>query len=233
MNHSKPKPHCMSAFDEFDVCRNILESLLTGGCVVDMQKKIVLWSDGAERITGHLRHEVIGRSCVGKAVLHCQQPGCEFCSEECPLASAIKTAHPVEASGFLQHKSGYEVPVRICAIPVHNPHGSIIGAVETFDELEQNDLHSTEKSLPGSVDDVTGVASRAQTTSHLREALAAFTERQVAFVVLPFGCKVWITSAPLSDRTPLRPCCGSSLDPLRVTCGEQTLSVVGPTMSSL
>ncbi|HKV60269.1 MAG TPA: PAS domain-containing protein [Candidatus Acidoferrum sp.] len=57
----------MPAFDEFDVCRNILESLLTGVCVVDMQKKIVLWSDGAEHITGHLRHEVIGRSCVGKA----------------------------------------------------------------------------------------------------------------------------------------------------------------------
>jgi two-component system cell cycle response regulator len=174
----------MSAGDEFDVCRNILESLLTGVGVVDMQKKIVLWSDGAEHINGHLRHEVIGRSCVGKAVLHCQKPGCEFCSKECPLASAIKTAHPVEASGFLQHKSGYEVPVRIRAVPVHNPHGSIIGAVETFGELEQNDLHSTEKSLPGSVDEVTGVASRAQTKSHLREALAAFTERQVAFAVL-------------------------------------------------
>ncbi len=27
------------------------------------------------------------------------------------------------------HKSGYEVIVRIRAVPVHNPHGSIIGAV--------------------------------------------------------------------------------------------------------
>ena len=42
----------MSAFDEFDVCRNILESPLTGVCVVDMQKKILFWSTGAERITG-------------------------------------------------------------------------------------------------------------------------------------------------------------------------------------
>lgn len=176
----------MSAFDEFDTCRNILESLLTGVCVVDMQKKIVFWSDGAELITGHLRHEVIGRSCVGRALLHCQQPGCEFCSEECPLARAIKTAHPVEASGFLHHKSGYEIPVRIRAVPVHNPHGSIIGAVETFDELEQSDINRTEKALPGSVDDVTGVASQAQMKSHLREALTAFTERQVAFGMLRF-----------------------------------------------
>jgi diguanylate cyclase (GGDEF)-like protein len=149
-----------------------------------MQKKIVLWSDGAERISGHLRHEVIGRSCIAKAVLHCQQPGCEFCSEECPLAIAIKTARPAEASGFLHHKAGYDVPVRIRAVPVHNSHGSIIGAVEIFDELEQSDLHSGNKSLPGSVDDVTGVASRAQTKSHLREALVAFTERKVAFALV-------------------------------------------------
>jgi len=74
----------MSAFDEFDACRNILESLLTGVCFVDMQKKIVFWSDGSELITGHLPHEVIGRSCVDRALLHCQQPGCEFCNEECP-----------------------------------------------------------------------------------------------------------------------------------------------------
>jgi PAS domain S-box-containing protein len=64
----------MSACDQFDVCRNILESLLSGICVVDMQKKIVLWSDRAERFTGNPRHQVIGRACVGKAVLHCQQP---------------------------------------------------------------------------------------------------------------------------------------------------------------
>lgn len=176
----------MSAFDEFDVCRNILESLLTGVCVVDMHKKIVFWSDGAERITGHLRHEVIGRSCVSQAYLHCQQSGCEFCSEECPLARAIMTAHPVEASGLLHHKSGYEISVRIRAVPVHNPHGSIIGAVETFEELEQSEFPNLEKALPGSIDDVTGVVSQAQMKFYLRESLAAFTERQIVFGVLRF-----------------------------------------------
>jgi PAS domain-containing protein len=58
-----------------------LESLLTGVCVVDMQKKILFWSTGAERTTGHLRHEVIGHSCIVKALLHCEQSGCEFCRE--------------------------------------------------------------------------------------------------------------------------------------------------------
>jgi two-component system cell cycle response regulator len=154
----------MSAFDEFDACRNILESLLTGVCVVDMQKKILFWSDGAERTTGHLRHEVIGRSCVDRSLLHCQQPSCEFCSEGCPLARSIKTAHAVEASGFLHHKSGYEVPVRTRAVPVHKPHGSIIGAIETFDELEQSDVNRAKKALPGSVDDATGHATQTPPT---------------------------------------------------------------------
>jgi hypothetical protein len=47
-----------------------------------MQKKIVLWSDGAERITGRLRPEVIGHSGVSETLLHCDQPGCEFCKED-------------------------------------------------------------------------------------------------------------------------------------------------------
>ena len=42
----------MSAFDEFDVCRNILESLRTGVCVVDLQKKIVFWSDAPSASPG-------------------------------------------------------------------------------------------------------------------------------------------------------------------------------------
>jgi two-component system cell cycle response regulator len=126
----------MSLFHDADICRSIIDSLPAGVCVVDMQKKIVFWSHGAERITGHLRHEVIGHSCIGEAVLHCDQPGCEFCNEDCPVARAIKTSQPAETIGFLQHKAGYEIPVRLRAVPVHNQHGSIIGAAETFEEMQ-------------------------------------------------------------------------------------------------
>lgn len=92
----------------------------------------------------------------------------------------------MESSGFLHHKSGYEVPVRIRAVPVHNARGSIIGAVETFEALEQSEISRTDKALPGCIDEVTGAASPTQTKSHLREALAAFTARQVAFSILRF-----------------------------------------------
>ena len=177
----------MSLFDDSEICRGILESLPSGMCVVDVEKKIVFWSHGAERITGHLRHEVTGHSCISEALLHCDQPECEFCHEDCPVASAMKLSHSVETIGFLHHKNGYEVPVHIRAVPVHNQHGSIIGAVETFEELQHAthpNARDRSSELPGSVDEVTGVASHVLTQSHLRRALATFIEHQGPFAVL-------------------------------------------------
>ncbi len=176
----------MSAFHDFEISRSILESLPVGLCVVDMQKKIVYWSDGAERITGHLRHEVIGHSCINEALLHCDHPGCEYCGEECPMSQAIKTAQGAEAVGFLHHKAGHQIPVRVRAVPVHNLHGSIIGAAETFEEQQSASLDHPESLNPECVDDATGVASRAMMQAHLRETLGTFNEVQVPFGILCF-----------------------------------------------
>jgi diguanylate cyclase (GGDEF)-like protein/PAS domain S-box-containing protein len=178
----------MSPFlNDSEICRSILESLPVGLCVVDLEKKIVLWSNGAERITGRLRHEVVGHFCLSEALLHCDQPGCEFCREDCPVARAMKTSQSAEANGFLHHKAGYEIPVRVRAVPVHNQHGSIVGAVETFEEPQttasSNDRGET-NALPGCIDEVTSVASHARMQSHLRETLATMVAFQVPFGVL-------------------------------------------------
>ncbi len=178
----------MSPFlSDSEICRGILESLPAGLCVVDLGKKIVLWSDGAERITGRLRHEVIGHSCISETLLHCDQPGCEFCREDCPVARAMKTSQSAEANGFLHHKAGHEIPVRVRAVPVHNQHGSIVGAVETFEELQPT-ADSKERgentALASCIDEVTSVASQSRMQSHLRETLATFVGFQVPFGVL-------------------------------------------------
>lgn len=175
----------MSFIHEPEVWRDVLESLPIGLCVLDSQRKIVLWSDGAERITGYLRHEVVGRSCVPEPILHCDQPGCEFCSEECPLARAIKTAHHFEATVLLHHKAGHEVPVRSHAVPVHNQHGSIVGAVETFEEIhEQSNQEGCTSLLESDLDPITSVAGREATESCLARSIAAFRENQIPFGIL-------------------------------------------------
>ena len=47
----------MSAFGKSELYRNILESLPTGLCVVDLEKKIIVWSNGAERIINRISIE--------------------------------------------------------------------------------------------------------------------------------------------------------------------------------
>ena len=175
----------MSSINESEIWRSVLESLSIGLCVLDLQKRIVLWSDGAERITGHLRHEVVGRSCVSEPILHCDQPGCEFCSEECPLAHAMKTAQRIERMALLHHKAGHEIPVRARSVSVHNEHGSIVGAVETFEEIKEVNHSEARGSISRSeIDSVTSAARRETIELHLTRAIARFREGQIPFGVL-------------------------------------------------
>jgi diguanylate cyclase (GGDEF)-like protein/PAS domain S-box-containing protein len=178
----------MSVFHDFEICRDILESLPVGLCVLDAQKRVVFWSEGAERITGHMRHEVIGKSCVTEPFLYCNQPGCEFCSEDCPLAKAIKTARPSDAVGFVHHKEGHEVSVRARAIPVRNPHGSVIGVAAVFENRQGSTSDTADESrcLPGCIDDVTGLTNHDMMYPLLRETLATFADMHVPFSILMF-----------------------------------------------
>jgi PAS domain-containing protein len=54
----------MSDFADPNLFRSILEQLHTAVYVVGRDGKIVFWNDGAERITGYLRRDVIGRVCA-------------------------------------------------------------------------------------------------------------------------------------------------------------------------
>ena len=178
----------MSAFDDSEICRSILENLPTGLCVVDIHKRILFWSSGAERITGHLRHDVLGHCCTEEALLHCGEHPAETCRDECPLARTIKTAQPADAVLFLQHKAGHEIPVKVRTVPLRNVHGSIIGAVETFEDQPAVtfDHRTGSAEAAGAIDQITGVFNQAGMESHLRGALRSFTNLRAPFGVLCF-----------------------------------------------
>jgi PAS domain S-box-containing protein/diguanylate cyclase (GGDEF)-like protein len=169
----------MAAFEDGEIYRNMLENVPIALCVVDLQKRIVFWSSGAERLTSHLRHEVLGHSCVAEPLLHCDQPGCEFCDEHCPVACAMKTSQAVDSTGFIHHKNGHEIPVRIRAVPVYNRHRSIIGALSTFEELQagiSRERGEGNSSRADYEDHVTGVASRAMMQAHMQAELASLSQ---------------------------------------------------------
>lgn len=193
----------MPNFQDLETCRNILESVLVGLCVVDVNKRIVFWSDGAQHITGYQRHEVIGHSCIEAPILHCDESAGDACAESCPAAIAIHTAKPAELTCFVQHKSGHRMPLHVQASPVRDAHGSIIGAVETFASARHSSGQSRPEiwKTPACVDEPSGVASRAMMQCHLREAMETFAEMQVPFAVLRIRLE--------------------GLDHLRASCGQE------------
>jgi diguanylate cyclase (GGDEF)-like protein/PAS domain S-box-containing protein len=177
----------MPAFQDPEIYRTILEGLRIGVSVLDLQKRIIFWNDGAEQITGYTRIDVLGHLCTDSFFLHCDQAGCEMCLENCPITEALHAAQPLEAVSFLHHKSGHRTPVHTWAIPLRDKHGSMMGITFTFQEQfaaagpDPNDQSMKER---GWLDDLTGLPNQAVMQSHLRETLGTFAELHVPFGIV-------------------------------------------------
>jgi diguanylate cyclase (GGDEF)-like protein/PAS domain S-box-containing protein len=177
----------MPSFQDPETYRDILDNLQIGVSVLDLQKKIVFWSDGAERITGYSRIDVLGHSCIDNILLHCNQVSCEMCVEKCPLNSAMQDGRPVEANGFIHHRSGHRAPVRTWAIPLRDKHGALLGVIQTFeDEFAVTGPDPNDESMRrlGCLDELTGLPNQSLMQSHLREALGTFAELHIPFGIL-------------------------------------------------
>lgn len=177
----------MPAFQDPALYRDILDELQIGVCVLDLERRIVFWSDGAEQITGYGRIDVLGRLCTDNILQHCTQSSCEMCAEKCPLAVALHDAKAVEAMSFVHHKSGYRSQVHTWTIPLRDKSGSIIGIIRTFEgdrtehDGDRGDRRMRER---GWIDDVTGLPNQPMMQAHLREALATFKELHIPFGIV-------------------------------------------------
>ncbi len=117
-----------------EVCCSVLEGIQTGVYVVDRDHAIVFWNAGAERISGYLRHQVIGRKC-GEAILaHCDQANQPLCGDDCPLRETTRDGAARTLDMYLRHRDGYLVPVTVHTVPIRDAAGHIVGAAQSFDE---------------------------------------------------------------------------------------------------
>lgn len=170
-----------------DTYRAALESLSTGVYLVDRERRIAFWNDGAEKITGYLRQEVLGRACSDNLLMHCDADFTILCGDRCPLHSAMLDGTPQEADVLLRHKDGQRIPVRVRAVPLRNSDGEIVGAAESFDErvlLPEGELQPNSHAVHDQLDRNTGVLDHHSIQSHLAAYILDFTEYHVPFVVL-------------------------------------------------
>lgn len=162
--------------DDVEDLRRTLESTPIGLYAVDRDRKILLWSDGAERITGYLRQEVIGHSCKDGILIHCDHSGACLCDTNCALSAALLNGRAPEAILFLKHRHGHRVPVRVHTVAIRNGRGAVVGALQAFHEqtvVTRSVGPSGTSTLVTQTHASSVVPTRPLTVALLREALAA------------------------------------------------------------
>ncbi len=177
----------MPLFPDPEIYRDILDELQIGVSVLDLQRRIIFWSDGAEQITGYARIDVLGHLCTDNILQHCNQNSCELCAERCPIVSALHGAKPMEGIGFIHHRCGHRVPVHTWAIPLRDKFNAIIGIIQTFEgEFVINARSPQDQRMKerGWLDLVTGLPNQQMMQSHLRETLGGFADLQIPFAVV-------------------------------------------------
>jgi len=177
----------MPFFQDPEIYRDILDSLQIGISVLDTERKIIFWSDGAAKITGYARIDVLGHSCRENILLHCDQRRCEMCVDRCPIQATLSDGKPVEITGFIHHRAGHREPVHTWAIPLRNSHGSIIGVIQTFELLfavPGPDPGEQSLRARGCLDELTGLPNQAVMHAHLREVLGTFNDLHIPFSIV-------------------------------------------------
>jgi diguanylate cyclase (GGDEF)-like protein/PAS domain S-box-containing protein len=177
----------VSELEDPSIYRAVLESLQIGIYFVDREQRIIFWNDGAEKITGYLRHDVVGSFCRQTSTGQNDTQRIVLSDAAETLTSALRDGRPAMGEISLRHKAGHRIFARVRAVPIRNAHGTIIGAAESIDEslsASEWDRRQSKLADHGCLDPATGVLTHDLIISRLREAVATYAETRVPFSIL-------------------------------------------------
>jgi two-component system cell cycle response regulator len=200
----------MSEFDSPEIFRSVLETLPTGVYLVDRNRKILFWNEGAEEITGYLRQDVVGRFLRDHLLtVHGEVKKDLESDPDDPLSTAFRDGKSSSGEVSILHKEGYRVPIVLRTIPIRNVKSAVIGAAECF-ERNFSAFERTRRQVAaadlGLLDLVTGVPNHAYMEEHLQKRLAAFHVDHTDFSILILE----------TDR----------MDHFRATCGPGVVAAI-------
>jgi PAS domain S-box-containing protein/diguanylate cyclase (GGDEF)-like protein len=174
----------MLEFPSPEVFRRIVDQLDIGVYIVDRARKIQYWNRGAERITGFLAQDVVGRFCRDNILVHCDDHHPNLCGEDCPLTEAMHSGTAHSRQIYLRHHAGHRIPVEVHVVPLHAEDGTIRGAAEIFTENLAAPEFSNQSlvfAACGCLDEETGVPNHGLSESYLREQLDLLESHNIPF----------------------------------------------------
>ncbi|MBN1333774.1 MAG: diguanylate cyclase [Synergistales bacterium] len=172
--------------DDEQLMMEVLKQIYDGVYMVDLDRKILFWNSGAERITGYTAEEVTGRRCSDNILIHVNEKGINLCTNGCPLHKTLEDGLNREMEVFLHHREGFRVPVMIRVSPIKDQEGNIIGAVEVFSDnsrlyITRRKLRQAEKEAD--LDPLTEIFNRRYT----EKALSLKLEEMEQLELKPLG----------------------------------------------
>jgi diguanylate cyclase (GGDEF)-like protein/PAS domain S-box-containing protein len=173
--------------DDTEFFRAALDSVMAGVYLVDKTGRILFWNTGAERISGYLRQEIVGHSALHDFLGHVDPDNNPVDGELLPVSIALRNGKENAAQVSIRHKSGSRILTRLHAAPIRDSRGTLVGAVETFEEAIFNrhlDVRQSKLQEYGCIDDASGLLNHDLVQSHLRETMLTFAEHPVPFSIL-------------------------------------------------
>jgi diguanylate cyclase (GGDEF)-like protein/PAS domain S-box-containing protein len=119
--------------DKLDFFR-VMDNLYDAVWVVDTERRITHWNDGAEKLTGYTAGEMLGTDCKDKAPVHLDKEGVNLCDSICPLLETDNLRDIREVQVYMRHKEGHLVPAHGRMVPLRDGDGQITGAAEIFSD---------------------------------------------------------------------------------------------------
>lgn len=167
--------------------RMVLDSLPVAVCAVDREGKIILWNDGAERVTGYLRQDVLGHLCTDAFLEHADSENNPLEGSALPLLETMRDGKCLTLRASLRKKSGQSVGVHVRTVPLRGDDARMQGAAELFEEMITRtpaDRRHSKLSVAGAVDQLTGLLNHSMILAHLQEAMSLHKVYPVPFCAL-------------------------------------------------
>jgi len=128
----------------------ILESVNEGVFTVDLNWRITAFNRAAEQITGINRKQALNRPC-------CDVFRANICENNCALRRTMASGQPiVNATAHIVNHQGERIPIRISTALLKDDLGTVVGGVETFQDLSQIEQLQKELKARYTFEDIVG-----------------------------------------------------------------------------
>lgn len=117
----------------------ILNSITDAVFIINTDKEILFWNEGAELLTGYSIAEVIGKKC-SNFFSSIDENGNDLClTDNCPTTKCLKHGKLAIEKVYALHKNNRRYPIQGNASPIKDKEGNIIGAIEIIRDVSIED----------------------------------------------------------------------------------------------